>query len=85
MKNSKHTPDPWIYDAGIGEVRSANGAFVATQMHNGDGPLIAAAPELLAALELAEVTIRRLAKTDSANGTFDVIAAVIAKATGETP
>lgn len=39
-----------------------------------------AAPDMLNALELAEVTIKRLAKTDSANGTLDVIRAAIAKA-----
>jgi hypothetical protein len=44
--------------------------------------LIAAAPEMLNALELALVTIRRLAKTDSANGTMDVVRAAITKATG---
>lgn len=36
--------------------------------------------DLLAACQLAEVTIKRLAKTDSANGTLDVIRAAIAKA-----
>lgn len=39
-----------------------------------------AAPDLLNALEIAEATIVRLAKTDSANGTLDVVRAAIAKA-----
>ena len=33
--------------------------------------------EMLGALELAEATILRLARTDSANGTLDVIRAAI--------
>lgn len=47
--------------------------------------LIAAAPDLLAALEMAEATINRLrpqtAPFDSTQGTRDVIRAAIAKAT----
>lgn len=47
------------------------------------GNLRAINAELLAALELAEATIIRLAKTDSANGTIEVIRAAITKAKGE--
>lgn len=42
-----------------------------------------AGPDLLNALELAEATIVRLNRFDSANGTLDVIRAAIAKAHGE--
>ncbi len=48
--------------------------------------LIAAAPELLEALQLASATIERLKPSqpiDSISGTRDVINAAIAKATGE--
>ena len=44
--------------------------------------LIAAAPEMLEALELAEATIERLNRNNSANGTLDVIRSAIAKAHG---
>ncbi len=44
--------------------------------------LMRAAPDLLAALELAEATIKRLNRHDSANGTLDVVRAAIAKAVG---
>lgn len=54
----------------------------------GNVSLIAAAPELLAALNLALATIERLAPShrgfDSTRGTKDVICAAIAKAEGKT-
>ena len=45
--------------------------------------LIAAAPELLEACKLAEATVRRLNRHNSANGTLDVLRDVIAKAEGD--
>lgn len=55
---------------------------IETQEVEANKRLLAAAPDLLNALEIAVVTIKRLAKTDSANGTLDVARLAINKATG---
>lgn len=72
------------------ELHGPNGEDIITcgeyTVHNKveDARLIAAAPELLNALEMAEATIVRLERhaPGSAQGTLDVVRAAIAKAEG---
>lgn len=86
-----YTPGPWRI-ADSSEIHSESGQPVCSIAHeensnldsqiaNANARLIAAAPDLLNALEIAVVTIKRLAKTDSANGTLNVARAAIVKAT----
>ena len=89
-----YTPGPWHSDAGFitgrfqsdGQVHDICDPRCApvelSDEMDANARLIAAAPDLLNALEMAVVTIKRLAKTDSVNGTLDVANAAIAKATG---
>lgn len=96
--NHKHTPGPWYRHCY--RVVSGTTSVADCKPDNGEGipavrlpdealanaHLIAAAPGLLAALELALATIHRLSPPvpyDSTQGTRDVIAAAIAKATGQ--
>ena len=102
---SKHTPGPWTHKL-AGEVQGPDGLPVAYasawRMTDGDaesgtGPasanarLIAAAPDLLAALEVLNAECIRLAKLERNGGIakggeprklFDQVQAAIAKATG---
>lgn len=50
MSEPKHTPGPWIV-SGLGTVYGENGDLVTTVFRGRDVTLIAAAPELLDALE----------------------------------
>jgi hypothetical protein len=96
--NANYTPGPWSVfgaDTIIGPSGNvvaeccgySNKAEDAAQRAQGgresNAVLIAAAPTMLEALALAEATIERLNRHDSANGTLDVIRAAIASATGE--
>lgn len=87
-----HTPGPW-YVTGS----SQDGTMICSGIKSvanwparpdcneatANARLIASAPEMLNALELAQATIARLDKHASATGTLDVIAATIKKAKGE--
>jgi hypothetical protein len=98
---TKHTPGPWKFHKGRGidprfHVQTVGGYQISETPKNGiacgiesaneaNARLIAAAPDLLNALELALATIQRLAPPkpyDHTQGTRDVINAAIAKATG---
>jgi hypothetical protein len=76
------TPGKWEYTAALGEVfaRQDDGAKqLAIVMDNdADGYLMAAAPELLAACELAEADVA------TCGGIVPILRAAIAKAKGES-
>ena len=61
------------------------GRNVAVSYDVADTAILAAAPGMLDALELAQATVERLQRhaPGSANGTLDVVRAAIAKAKGE--
>lgn len=90
MEANQHTPGPWLENGwyviseGGDDVCHVHEAMQTTRAAN--ARLIASAPELLAALQVAVATIERLATVrngfSSANGTLDVARAAIAKATG---
>lgn len=87
MKNDtgvKHTSGPWrTAEHDDCEIYADDGSFIGTVAQPENGPIVAAAPDMLGALEVAEATIVRLNRHDSANGTLDVIRAAIRKAKGE--
>lgn len=90
-----HTPGPWhtafpcssellsrtIRDENDVRVADVGFGYEDQSREIANARLIAAAPDLLNALEVAEATIKRLAKTDS-DGTLDVIRAAITKVEG---
>jgi hypothetical protein len=88
---SKHTPGPWktvkpmhghktkYLCVQVGE----DEAYSTLEMLPADAKLVAAAPDLLEALQLAKATIERLNRHNSANGTLDVIRAALSKADGK--
>jgi len=86
-ETARHTPGPWFSNDmglhnGIGDGIAAYAADC--YPNDDDAGLITAAPDLLAALKVAEATIERLAPSGSraTQGTRDVIDAAIAKAGG---
>lgn len=86
---TKHTPGPWRFNP-VGEVRGADWNVVICDTYgNGDDDvadadarLIAAAPDLLAACEMALLDMRYYATVHGESIT--AIEAAIAKAKGET-
>lgn len=95
---TKHTPGPWtVQERGIGaehiKVQTMEGLTVARCTSTPDrsinsaeanARLIAEAPAMREALALAEATIVRLNRHDSANGTLEVIRALLARIDGCT-
>lgn len=91
--SSKHIPGPWVIDkvSGGWGVRAPNWGYVAIHDTSGlphfderqeaNRRLIAAAPELLEALQVAELALRE--RGLRACGEYKQIEAAIAKATGE--
>ena len=85
---SAHTPGPWIVEHdprwNFANVKQANGEKpdVAKGLYPGDAHLIAAAPDLLAALERAEYTLSAIAAIGVPE-TLEVARAAIGKAKGE--
>jgi hypothetical protein len=86
-----HTPGPWHYDQPSAAI-VAQGVTVATVAactgygeHDDSGRLIAAAPDLLSALQNIENDLRSYGHGEPSGGTLDTIAriarAAIAKAT----
>ena len=91
MSETKHTPGPWaaaLTPAGKSKVVDANGFSVALCQHGAysqqtyDAHLIAAAPDMLEALEAA-LAYLVMAGTDHAEPTRASIRAAIKKARGE--
>lgn len=100
--NTQHTPGPWAFaleaDGGFeitgvgghqksfGYVICARGEHRKSDETHANAKLIAAAPDLLNALELAMATLERVKPSrpcDSTQGTRDVCNAAIAKARGQ--
>ena len=82
---SGHTPGPWFIDSGMPDVIvDDEGGVIAENVHELDTRLIAAAPDLLEALELilGVVSVRI---DDPRIGLFDHARAAIAKATMPSP
>lgn len=101
MSNTQHTPGPWRYDYELdycGEIIASNGTSICSftdEPSTNDARLIAAAPDLLEALESVWLWMENQADGQSKGGyaTFDLMMlreqrdiarAAIAKATGET-
>lgn len=90
MTNATHTPGPWVLSLNsvkalgwmIGSPSADNGpgTHIGNVYNVADARLIAAAPDLLAALESAEDV---LAETDMHLSTLHKVRAAIAKAKGE--
>lgn len=87
MTNATHTPGPWVPTTRTGErltpatyvVEDADRLPVVMAWRAADARLIAAAPDLLAALESAEDV---LSETDLHLSTLALVRAAIAKAKG---
>ena len=85
--SAKHTPGPWRYEyepGYCGELIAPDGMTIAVFVDEPrpyDARLIAAAPDLLAALRRAEVTLRNY---EVWRGQADECKRLIAAATGET-
>lgn len=84
--NTKHTPDPWFYDARNRSV-IARGRTVCDIPHRDvqavhDGRLIAAAPQLLAALKLLYEHCRLYYPEVERNNVGEAVRAAISEAEG---
>jgi hypothetical protein len=81
----RHTAGPWEVklnsDTGYYNIETETYVIAEVYMKKNTS-IISAAPEMLEALELAEATIKRLNRHNSADGTLDVIRAAIQKAKG---
>lgn len=86
--DTNHTPGPWTTEPGRvrieGKIRSADGRCVAQMVRAEDQSLIAAAPDLLAALKGAMHVLEHTQVTPSAVERYERAVAAIAKATGQT-
>lgn len=96
MTNAKHTPGPWHYTAGhyVPDVYAVvegdrRKSVIGEDMTEANARLIAAAPELLAALINCRDALRRLALESNhpfakhCLGVADTASLIIAKAEGE--
>ena len=97
MTDTKHTPGPWHRN--IPPARKYTTIFAGRNTHvarlavddlttdtelEANANLIAAAPDLLEALELAEAIIERFKLPEMLEGSADVIRVAIAKARGQS-
>lgn len=89
MSKAKHTPGPW--DENNGRVFRGNSGSICilTDQHSfveyrANARLIAAAPELLEALQSIIEIGKRNTENPKYDGYYDAARAAIAKATGET-
>ena len=86
---TEHTPPPWRFDPYSDNVYGSGITVARDIMVGGDGSLISAAPDLLAAWELWQSTMEMEDVDDGIctiyvpSETVDAIAAAIAKARGE--
>lgn len=89
---TKHTPGPWVVDDDDGSIRTESGDEVLVSYGDGEGHslaathadrmLVAAAPDLLAALEAAHGYLVMMG-TDHADHIRSVCRAAMAKARGQ--
>jgi hypothetical protein len=86
MEKQTHTPGPWFVDEqGAPTIRKADGSVICGVPSNyDDARLIAAAPELLAALKMAGDTLRKpgVVSYEDRIAALALIDAAIAKAEG---
>lgn len=95
---TKHTPGPWRWSANCREVVAPGKSIcridpgMLISFHAPDeserlanAQLIAAAPDLLEALEIAEAFLARQPQTIDVSGVLGEVQAAIAKAKGERP
>lgn len=85
-----YTKGPWRYEPGTKTIRTVPGNHWLATLDSWDGAIkhqndangiaMAASPTLIQALQLAEATIRRLDRNQSAQGTLDVIRIALAEA-----
>lgn len=85
-----YTKGPWRYEPGTREIRTVQGEYRLAELDccathvlfqvDANGIAMAATPNLIAALKLAESTLRRLQAIDGAQGTLDVIRIALAEA-----
>jgi hypothetical protein len=77
---NKHTPGPWVV-AEEAKIKHPEGTFIAQAQYWPDAYLIAAAPDLLAALKAARRFV--VSSHDPVGSELDDIDAAIAKAEGK--
>ena len=80
----KHTPGPWTYDKASGAVIYNENVMIGRVFQDKNGPLIAAAPEILEALQLVQpfCILRGSANVDEEQwrNVMDAVERAIAKA-----
>lgn len=91
MTNTNHTPGPWSYGRSVSYIKAANGEVIGQYYglgadrkteHFANARLIAAAPELLEALKIANSILITEARDSIYNAGKSKIRAAIAKAEG---
>lgn len=87
MTASKHTPEPWdsyVDEQGSWNIFDTNGHDVVCVTNEANARLIAAAPELLEALQSLERLFSSMSNDSTETFWIDKARSAIAKATGQT-